>query len=161
MTKIKPRILLNIVLSAAVLVVAGLAVWLMLAHSRQPERRVRPKMITKVLAPPIKPTFERSVEIVGFGSARPHVQLAITPQVTGIVVEKADNYLSGKYVRKGQMLCRIDRTDYDLAVQRAQSRIDLLKAQLARLEQEQKNLVESQRIETGLVKLADVQLRRV
>ncbi len=159
--KMKPRILLNIVLSILVLAVAGSAVWLLLAYSRQPARRVRPKVIPKVLAPPIKPALERSVEIIGYGSARPHVQLTITPQVTGIVVAKADNFLSGKYVRKGDVLFGIDRTDYDLAVRRAESRIDLLKAQIDRLEQEQKNLTESERIETGLVKLADEQLRKV
>ncbi len=157
----KPRILLNIVLSVAVLVVMGFAVQMMLAHRRQPTQRKRPKATPKVLAPPIKATLNRNVEIAGYGSARPHVQLTITPQVTGIVVAKDDSFLSGKYVRKGQVLCRIDRTDYDLAVRRAESRIDLLKAQLARLEQEQKNLTESKKIETDLVKLADEQLRKV
>ncbi len=159
--KIKPRILLNIAIAVVVLAGAGSAVQLMLAHRRQPDQRKRQKTILKVLAPKIKPRMNHRVKIVDYGLARAYVQPLITPQVKGVVVEKTDNFLSGKYVRKGQVLFRIDPTDYTLSVQRAQSRIDLLKAQITKLEQEQKNLVESKNIETSLVKLAAEQLRKV
>ncbi len=157
----KPRILFNIAISVVVLAGAGFAVRLMMAHRRQPDQRKRQKPIPKVLAPKIKPRMNYRVRIVDYGNARAYVQPLITPQVKGVVVAKTDDFLSGKYVRKGQVLFRIDPTDYTLSVQRARSRIDLLKAQLARLEQEQKNLTESKKIETSLVKLADEQLRRV
>lgn len=156
----KIRVLLNIVLSLVVLAVAGLLVYLLFVHRTRPEQRKGGKVIPKVLAPPIRPRLNYRVEIVGYGSARPRVQLEITPQVGGIVVEKAPNFLSGKYVRKGQVLFRIDRTDYDLSVKRAERRIDLIKAQLSQLVQEQKNLTESRKIESERVELAGEQLKK-
>ncbi|NIA20612.1 MAG: biotin/lipoyl-binding protein [Anaerolineaceae bacterium] len=145
--KTRLRIILTIVLSLAVLVVAGYTARWMATHVKKAEE-TRPEMVVpQVLAPPLAPRINEHVRITGLGSARPHIRLKIIPQVTGTVIEKAPGFLSGKYVSKGQVLLRIDPTDYLLAVESAEKQVELLNAQLARLNQEEKNLAESEKIE--------------
>jgi len=153
-----PRIILNVVLVLAILAGATygankLGLWRRDLDLKEPRR-----IVPRVLAPPLQPRVNRHVEIRGFGSARPHVRLKIIPQVTGTLVEKAPDFLTGKYVGKGQVLLRIDPTDYQLAVERAEKRIELLNAQLGRLSREEKNLQQSERIE---VERRDVAKRKV
>ncbi|MCK4850978.1 MAG: HlyD family efflux transporter periplasmic adaptor subunit, partial [Phycisphaerae bacterium] len=157
----KLRIVLNIVLSIMLLAGAVLAGKWLIAKRRQPAQRVPHKVVPRVVAPPMAPRLNQRVEIIGYGSARPKIQLRITPQVTGIIVEKAPNFLSGKYVSEGQVLCRIEETDYKLAVERVEKSIELLKAQLERLNQEEKNLEESRQIETERRELARSQVAKV
>lgn len=155
------RVVLNIVLSLALLAAAGWAVWWMAAHLREPPSRERPRVVPKVLAPRIRARADQRVRIVGYGSARPRVQLEIAPQVGGTVVEKAAGYLSGKTVRAGQVLFRIDPTDYRLAVERVEKRTELLHAQRAKLAQDEKNLQASRKIEAEQRDLAQRQVDRV
>ena len=157
----KLRIVLNIVLSIVLLAGAVLVGKRLIALRRQPAQRVPHKVVPRVVAPPMEPRLNQRVEIIGYGSARPKIQLKITPQVTGIIVEKAPNFLSGKYVSEGQVLCRIEETDYKLAVERVEKSIELLNAQLERLNQEEKNLEESQQIETERRELARSQVKKV
>ena len=114
----------------------------------------------RVVAPPLKARRDYRVPIVGYGSARPQTKLRIVPLVSGEIVFRAENYDSGRYVRKGQELFRIDRTDYQLAVDSARATVANLKAQLASLDQEQKNLVGSRDIEQERVELARQELER-
>lgn len=143
----RTRLAVNMLLVVLVLAVAGSVTGWLLVHRREAPLRIPRQPDPKVVAPPVHPRIDERVRIVGYGSARPRVAVDITPQVTGILVERADNFRSGKYVEHRQVLCRIDETDYRLAVERADKRIALLAAQLARLDQEEKNLQESERIE--------------
>ena len=155
------RIFLNIILSALLLAGAYRLVMWMKANQQKPPQTQPEKIIPQVLAPPIQPRLDQNVEIVGYGSARPKVQLEITAQVSGIVVEKAPNYLSGKFVSRNQMLFRIEQTDYELAAERAEKSIELLGTQLQRLGQEEQNLQNSILIENERLDLAQSQVKKV
>lgn len=143
----KLRIVLNVVVAVVALAATGLAVRWMLDHIRQPAEHVPEKVVPKAVAPPLAARANHRVEIVGYGDARPNVALDVAPQVSGVVVEKAANFLSGKYVAQGQRLFHIEETDYRLAMEAAEKRITLLNAQLAQLDQEAKNLEKSRDIE--------------
>ena len=157
----KLRIIINILLSLVVLAGAALLAQWLIRHFRQPGQKTSQKVIPKVLAPVIEPRLNYRVIVVGYGSAEPKIQVDITPQVTGIVVEKSDNFISGKYISEGQLLCRIEETDYELAIERVEKNVELLKAELQRLEQEQQNLQESLQIEIQRRDLAQSQVEKV
>jgi multidrug efflux pump subunit AcrA (membrane-fusion protein) len=156
----KLRVLLNIGLAVAALAGGVLLAWWMILQRPKPAERQPRKVVPKVVAPPIRPLLDRSVRIVGYGSARPRIQLEITPQVSGVVVTRAPNFRSGKYVRAGQVLIEIEKTDYVFSAQRVERRIKLLEAQLAQLNQEEANLKASRKIEGDRVKLAEDQLEK-
>ena len=157
----KLRSILNIVLPIIVLAGAVLGAWRMTQNKRQPVQRVPEKVIAKVVAPTIEPLRNEHVRITGYGAARPRTQVKITPQVSGTVIEKSPNFLSGKYVSKGEVLCRIDQIDYELAVERVEKQIELLKAHLERVSQEEQNLEESARIERQRLELSQSQVEKV
>ena len=157
----KLHTVVNILLSIIVLAGAVLGGRWMMQNKRQPALRVPEKVIPKVVAPAIEPLRNEHVRIIGYGSARPRIQVKITPQVSGTVVEKSPNFLSGKYVSKGEVLCRIEQIDYELAVERVEKQIELLRTQLARVSQEEQNLKESARIERQRLELAENQVEKV
>ena len=135
----------------------GIAAWMILTRP-DPTRRPPERNVPVVLGPKIQPLRNHRVELIGSGSARPKVRLKIIPQVSGVVVEKSESFLSGRSVRRGQLLCQIDKTDYELARDAAKGRVELLDRQIQRLDQQQANLAEMEKIEQGLIRLSEKQL---
>ncbi len=155
------RVVLNLVLVSVLLTGGGLAAHWLATHRRPPAERPRQKSVPKVLAPAIQAQRDQRVEIVGFGSARAYLRVSITPEVTGLVTEKAASFFSGKYVRHGEMLLRIDDTNYRLAAESARKRIALLETNLAQLAREEKNLQASREIELEHLTVAERKSGRV
>ena len=154
----KTHVVVSLLLVLLVLSAAGGVVGWLIVSRPEPKQDEPRQAVQTVLAPPVKAERDYRVPVVGYGSARPRVQLRIAPQVAGEVVAKAANFLSGEHVRRGQVLCEIDKTDYVLARDSAQRQIDLLGVTLKRLETEQANLEASKEIEQRRLKLATEQL---
>ena len=108
----------------------------------------------KVVAEVMRPIDDYTVEIVGYGSARPRVSVEIVPQVSGEVIACFPNCRSGMYITKREKLFQIDQTDATQARDSALRQIDLLQANLDRLDQERKNLLESEKLAKDRVALA-------
>lgn len=154
----KLRIVLNIVLLAVVVTVtAGVVGW-MLTRPPKPKPPEPKRVVPKVVAEGVELRSNYTVEIVGYGSARPIVSVALVPQVSGKVEFCAPNLRSGMHVQAGELLCRIDQTDYKQQRAAAEQQIALLTAQRNRLDQEERNLKESEKLARGRVKLAEEQL---
>ncbi len=86
--------------------------------SDKPERRpvvFKGPLVQTVIAP------SQTVQIIvdGQGTVRPAAQIDLVPQVAGVVVWKADQLEVGGFFKRGELLLRIDPTDYELAVTRA------------------------------------------
>lgn len=153
----KTHVTVSILLICATLAATAGVVSLLFVAMTPTHRRIPERVIPKVLAPAIEPKRNYVVNIIGYGSARPRVKVSITPEVSGKVTEKAANYLSGKYVTAGQVLFRIEKTDYELALAAAARKIELLDARLRGLDQEEANLAESEKLESARVELAKKQ----
>tara|TARA_R100001440_G_scaffold4880_1_gene10758 strand:+ start:1037 stop:2263 length:1227 start_codon:yes stop_codon:yes gene_type:complete len=67
------------------------------------------------------------------GTVRPKHSTMLVAEVTGQIVDVADNYNAGGFFKEGDMLIQVDPSDYEVAVQ--QARAALLQAQ-SELEQE-------------------------
>ncbi len=152
-TKLRPLIV-SLMCVAVLLIAAGIAALMILTRPRPPIKPA-PDRAPLVIAPEIQPMQNYRVELVGYGSVRPKVLLQIRPQVSGKVVERSDSFLSGKAVRAGQMLMRIEQTDYRLARDSAKAKVELLAQELKLLEQELANLKTTEKIEQSMVKLAE------
>ncbi len=64
-----------------------------------------------------------AVVVKAYGTVRPRDQLDVTPRVAGELVEVAPSLVSGGFVRRGDLLLRIDPRDYELAVERARAEV--------------------------------------
>jgi len=155
------RRIVNAVLALVVLGAAGGAAVLLVASRTPPEQQPAPKVVPKVVAPPIEPVAaDYRVQLVGFGSARPADRVRVAPQVSGHLTYVAPEFDNGLFAKQDQVLLRIDTTDYEQAWWLALSRMEEIDAQLANLEREATNLAESLRIEDERLALANEERTR-
>lgn len=73
------------------------------------------------------------------GTADYKRRVEIRTQVGGKIVQVSPNLEDGKRVAKDELLVVIEQTDYTLAVRRAQAEVNVYKAALTRLAQDEKN----------------------
>lgn len=82
---------------------------------------------------------DKTFWVKGFGTVRPKKELSIVPEVSGKVVERSSGFRTGGFIKKGGLLFQIDPADYELAIERRKAEIAQLRADIARLRQEEKN----------------------
>ncbi len=147
----KKTILLKIALPIVV-ILAGFAGMQIMVHSRAaPKKEV--KESRGVLVEVKRVTRENlPVVVMGTGTVGPRQEASITPQVNGRVTYLAPHFAVGGLFRKGDLLFRIEDTDYRLAIDGAKAALakaefDLAtvegQAQVARIEWERLHLAET------------------
>ncbi len=102
----------------------------------------------ETVAPPAPRRFVRTMLlkkqnktfwVKGFGTVRPKTELSIVPEVSGRVIKRSPGFRTGGFIQKGNLLFQIDPADYKLAIERRKAEIAQLRADIARLGQEEKN----------------------
>jgi RND family efflux transporter MFP subunit len=76
------------------------------------------------------------VHVRGFGTVKAKRTINVVPQVSGVVVEKSKAFEAGGYCEEGQVMLRIDDTDYILAFEKANADVAQAELNLARAEEE-------------------------
>jgi multidrug efflux pump subunit AcrA (membrane-fusion protein) len=135
--------------------VAGvlMAVWLV-ATRAEPEKAPRQADVVAVSVIPAAPLpFRRP--IVGFGTARAMNAATVSSQVTGRIVERPVGIDPGARVTAGQVLVRLDDTEYRNRVTSAEQLAAALSAQLEQIDVDRAALTE--RLAFANQELASVQ----
>lgn len=70
------------------------------------------------------------------GTVQANAEVSVTPQVSGEITRVSSAFRAGSEVKKGTLLFEIDRSDYVLAVQRAESEVASARSDLQQLEAE-------------------------
>ena len=83
-------------------------------------------------------TGSYNAQITGYGSVSPHFELTLTARVAGQITTLSNTFETGKLVKKGEVIARLDNTEYKDALAQAQK--DLSDAKLALLEEERQAL---------------------
>jgi len=113
-----------------VVLAAGVLVALLLVRS-QPEAAKQP---LAEVAPLVEVQDARpqdvAVQVRGYGTVRPGVAVDIVPQVAGTVLEVHPSMRAGGFFDAGDVLIRIDPTDYTLAIEEAQAELEQAQAEL-------------------------------
>ena len=127
------------IILAVVVLAAGVAITRLVIQNRpkpevviapEPRRFVRTMLLKKQ---------DKTFWVKGFGTVRPKKELSIVPEVSGKVVERSPGFRTGGFIKKGDLLFQIDPADYELAIERRKAEIAQLRADIARLRQEEKN----------------------
>ncbi|HPF71314.1 MAG TPA: efflux RND transporter periplasmic adaptor subunit [Candidatus Krumholzibacteria bacterium] len=130
-----PKTLRNL-LSAAGILVLGLVVTVVLVKTaNRPKRQAPPPSQPVVAVHEVTPDAE-PVLVHGFGSVTAKRSVEIVPEVRGRVVAKSAHLEPGAYIRSGEMLLRIDDTDYVLAAAQARANVAQAEVSLAQAEEE-------------------------
>ena len=116
-----PKTLRNVVTAVALLVLGLMATGVLIKMARKPERKTPPasRPVVAVITVPEEAT---PVQIRSFGSVRAKRSVTIVPQVSGEVLAKSAAFESGSFITAGEVLLRIDDTDYVMAAATARSR---------------------------------------
>jgi RND family efflux transporter MFP subunit len=141
-------------------VLAGVALLVWFARSGEspvrvpPEEAVRPARVISV------PVVDFVPRTLGYGHVQPGRVWEAVAEVGGRIVEKHPRLESGELMAAGEVILRIDPTDYELAVESARARIRGAEAQIAELEVSEENTRRSLEIEQRGLSLAETDLTR-
>lgn len=106
------QLVVNVALLPLLIVVAFLIAFLLLKSRETPEKRTPPSAV-----PVVQVTRNELVTVTpkveSFGSSRAYLETALAFQVSGQIVELAPDFDVGRTIKKGQLLARIDATDYE------------------------------------------------
>ena len=122
--------LTKIVLPLLILAAGFAAMRIMIAGRSEPRKEARenPGALVDVLT---VTRCERQVRVHGTGTVQPRQEINITPQVSGRVTEVAPLFVAGGFFKKGDILFRIEDTDYRLAVDKASAAMAKAEYELA------------------------------
>jgi len=132
---VSPKTLRNLLTAVVILVVGLLLSVVLVKTGRRTERQAppasRPVVAVFSVAPDGAP-----VTVRGFGSVRAKRSVELVPQVSGRVVEKSRYLEPGAYISAGEVLLKIEDTDYVLKVEQARSNVAQAEYNLAQAEEE-------------------------
>ncbi len=74
---------------------------------------------------------EGSFEILTQGTVRPVTQTRLAAEVSGVLVEISEQFVAGGFFRAGEVLARIDPSDYEAALLQAEAELASAQARLA------------------------------
>jgi len=117
-----PSGLIQLLLVVVVIIVGLLIAFIFIKLKKPPQRQEQ-----IVLAPLVK--VERldrrdiKMMIRGYGTVNPRLQVEIVPQVSGKVVWVNPQFKAGGFIRRGEMILKIDPRDYELALRQANAAV--------------------------------------
>lgn len=129
----KKQWLLKVVAPVLILLV-GVGLTVALVKSKQP-----PAHVEQPLRGPLVEVHQvrrgaHSVRVFATGTVQPCRAVAITPQVSGRVIEVAEKFVNGGFFRAGERLFAIDPTDYEIAREQADANVTRAELELTTIE---------------------------
>ncbi len=124
--------ILTIVLPILILLVFGVGGAVLLGQlAPEPEEAEEAPVGLSVFAEAIT-TDDITLTVETQGTVEPKREIIVSPQVAGRVAYVSPDFIGGGFIRKGQVLARLERADYELSVTRARSAVASAEQRLAR-----------------------------
>ncbi len=141
-------------------VALGVLVFVLMVRSRQGP--TQSEISERAFAVRVIPAPEVSIvpRATGYGKVQPGQVWEAVAEVGGKVVEIHPELKKGSFLRKDEVLLRIDPAEYGLAKIRAQADVENLKAKLRELDQKEKNIHRSLGVEKRSLELSKKELER-
>jgi RND family efflux transporter MFP subunit len=132
---VSPKTLRSLLAAAAIVVLGAAVTVVLIKTAKRPERQTPPATRPVVAVHEVEPDVE-PVRIRGYGSVRAKRSVDLVPEVRGRVVAKSAHLEPGAFIRAGELLLRIDDTDYVLALEQARANVAQAEVNLAQAEEE-------------------------
>ncbi len=125
------KVFLKILLPGALMIMLSIAVVAMLARNR-PSPPEREPTVTAMLVDVISPEESSGFFTVRTqGTVAPRTETTIAAEVSGRLVNVADNFAAGGLFRAGEILAEIDPSDYEAALLQAEAELASARSRLA------------------------------
>lgn len=140
--------------------VGGVAVFLLLTLTKPgvPQDAVEEPVIS--VRTYLSPAINVQAGFKAYGTAFSTRSLKLKSQVGGLVEYLHPGFLEGGLLKEGELIFRIEPSDYELAVKRAKAVLNSRKAGLSQLQQEEINIDSSLGIARKNLKLAEMEMER-
>ena len=128
----KSGAILAVALPIAIIGVLGVGGWMVLGEL-SPEAEMAdelPKGLAVFTEPVRRDDLQLTVQ--SQGEVRPRREISISPQISGRISYVSPAFIDGGFVRRGDVLVRVDDADYQLSRVRAQSQVASAEQRLAR-----------------------------
>lgn len=122
--------------------------------SVEPEAEVAVRVLTVEPAPVI-PFAE------GYGRVAPAHSWSAVSEVQGRIAHLAEGLAEGSFVEAGDVIVEVDRTDYELSVQKTHANIAAAEASLAEIDRQEANTRRNLEIEQRTLEVAQTEYDRV
>jgi RND family efflux transporter MFP subunit len=133
-TKNDPRrwltILVRTGLPLLVLAVGAAVAGRLIATAPKAERQPPPRQARLVEVQTVRFDTHRTV-VPAMGTVQPTREVALQPRVSGQIVAVSEEFVPGGSFEEGQMLVRIDPTDFELAIRQRESEVAQAQTELA------------------------------
>lgn len=124
------RIFVQIGFICFIFIVGGLVSVFMFGNKQEPQQEAPEEIVLSVEVSPAKQQ-KINYFINTQGSVEPKLQTTLTSEVTGRVVYVSPTFVQGGFFNKGDVLVRIDPSDYRTAVKTAEANLARARATLA------------------------------
>jgi RND family efflux transporter MFP subunit len=123
-------------LVATGIVLGAVIVLAVLVATRPKPQRIKPPVPAPLVTIMEVTAEQPPITVVGWGTVEPRSSINLVPQVSGQVEAVSPSLRSGSFFARGDVLLRIDSTDYELAVQQARSQVAQAEFNLATAREE-------------------------
>lgn len=141
-------------------VICGITLFVVMKANKKPPVRLENR--ERVRAVRVIP-IEKGVVVprtIGYGYVQPYRTWQAIPEVSGQVVFMDEKIKKGHFIKKGELLLKLDTRSYGLAESRGVAEVMTLDARLRELEQSRKNTERLLAIEQKALRLAAQELAR-
>lgn len=125
--------LIKIMIPILIVIVSFIVMRVLIFARPAPRKEVREDLGALVEVMTVK-KIDHRIRIAATGTVQAGREIAITPQVDGRLSYIAPQFVAGGFFSKGDILFRIERIDYELAVERAKAALAQAELELAREE---------------------------
>jgi len=124
--------LIAIIAPIAIILVLGIGGFIAVqAMKPEAEKSDEPRAGLNVFAEPVR-EVALTLTVEAQGEVRPKTEIEVAPQTSGRIAYVSPDFIDGGFIRRGQVLVRIDAQDYELGVVRARSTVASAEQRLAR-----------------------------
>lgn len=124
--------LIAIIAPIAIILVLGIGGFIAIqAMKPEPEKKDEPRAGLNVFAEPVR-TGALTLTVNAQGEVKPRREIVVAPQISGRISYVSPDFIDGGFIRRGQVLIRVESQDYELGVVRARSSVASAEQRLAR-----------------------------
>lgn len=124
--------LIAIIAPIAIILVLGIGGFIAIqAMKPEPEKSEEPRAGLNVFAEPVR-AGALTLTVSAQGEVKPKREIVVAPQISGRISFVSPDFIDGGFIRRGQVLIRVEAQDYELGVVRARSTVASAEQRLAR-----------------------------
>ncbi len=141
-----------------IIIITSILIVIILVKAYPETEQIKPEAFKPLVRYQLVSKTNVQINVSSQGTVVPRTQSNVVSQVSGQIVFTSPRFASGGFFKKGEVMLKIDKTDFMLAKTRAELQVAQAELRLAR-EQEEANLAKSEWEKVGSGTASDLVMR--